>query len=152
MAITREQVEDLYGRMPMLRPPPEIYYLSNADISAARLYEAAHAANLQRLDYTIRGMYQTGQPYIVVAGNAAPTTWIHEAVHFNGVQSEVETRVLTQLLYRRARWNLGVLRRPVRYSEAPVAPDQVRHVLAELHLDNPNRGNVELIHLVYVPA
>lgn len=156
MALTREQIEDLYSRIPALTPPPHIFELANAEIGAERLYQAVHSLNAsaRRLDqerFGILGMQVAGTPFITVSGDSGESTVVHEAVHYMGVRNETATRVITRGLLARARFNLGVTRRQVRYAEMPVPPSERDSFLTSMHLSNPTGGDVQLVHLVYNP-
>lgn len=156
--------EELYSRVPFFlgrpfRPPQEIYYLSNAEIGADRLYQAVHNLNMQvrfnaaagvQQRFTIFGIHNQGLP-VVIAGNSPSNTPLHEAIHYNGVHDETLTRFLTSIYYRRAAFNVGLLRQPVKYEAVPVRSDELDGILSELRLHRPPNANVELVHLRYVP-
>jgi hypothetical protein len=161
----KQFAETLYSRVPTFmgrpfRPPEHIYYLYDAGIGADRLFQAAHSYNaVMRYNasrgnerWTIFGMHEQGQPYVVVAGNSPSNTLLHEAIHYNGVHSETMTRMLTAAYYRRAAFNIGLMRQPVKYEMMPVTDMELNGILAELRLSKPH-GNekVQLVHLKYVP-
>lgn len=162
-------IEDVYSRVPLFLgrpfvPPQEIYYLSNSDIGADRLYQITHNFNAQMRfsaqmrysaaggpKYIIYGMHDVGAPYIVISGAPKSNTALHEAIHYNGVHDERLTRWLTSVYYRRAAFNLGLLRRPVKYEMVPVSGMELDGILAELRLHKPPNSHVELVHLKYIP-
>ena len=150
---TKEGIEDLYSRVPVVRPPKVIYYLKGAYVEADRLYDATHSYNaaLQQAAYTVYGMQVWDTPYIMVAGNAPPTTPLHEAIHYSGVKNEAMTRRLTAFLMARSNLNLGLRRRQVHYMETPVDPAMRERILHDLHLSNPSGENFDLVRLEYVP-
>jgi hypothetical protein len=163
VAVTKDQVEQYYSRLPFLKRPKDILVLKNADVQAERLYAATHQYNAGirmlasntpagRMNYRLYGMYRPGTDYIMVSGDADPTTVIHEAVHFSGVPNEQRTRFLTQLLARRANMSRGILTRPAHYSEARVSPQDAEEILRGLGMSNPSGAPVELVHLVYTPS
>jgi len=156
MAVTKEEVEDLYARVPFLRPPPNVWVLRNAVIDAQRLYDATHRLNSvardQAMNYKIYGMHQMGTEFVLLAGDSPDTTVLHEAIHYNGVSSEPLTRALTRVVSARAKFNLGVRRRPVTYQPAPVDASARSALLDSMRLGNPSGRDVDLVHLVYTPA
>lgn len=157
MALTKEQIQDLYSRIPVLTPPPHIFSLSNAEIGAERLFEMTHALNdagrrMSAERMRILGMHVAGTDWITISGDSGPSTVVHEAVHHMGVRSEVATRAITRGLLARASVNLGFRRRPVSYAPAPVDASERDQFLAAMHLSNPTGGDVQLVHLVYVPG
>lgn len=156
MALTREEIQDLYSRIPVLAPPPHIYELANAEIGAERLYQAVHSLNatVRRLDQErlrILGMQVYGTQFITVSGDSGASTVVHEAVHWMGIRNEALTRAVTTGLLARARFNVGINRRPVEYAEVPVGDGERDSFLASMHLSNPSGQPVQLVHLVYTP-
>ncbi len=158
MALTKDQIEALYSRVPMLRPPPSVFVLANADMGAQNLYDATHRLNAMARDqveekYHILGMTQMGSPSILIAGDAPEMTALHEAVHFNGVRSEPATRAIARVLYARTKYNLGLRSRPVSYNAVPVGGGERDAFLKSMRLSAApgDAQNVELIHLQYVP-
>ncbi len=158
MALTKAQIEALYSRLPMLRPPPSVFVLANADMGAQNLYDATHRLNAMARDqveekYHILGMHQMGSPSILIAGDAPEMTALHEAVHFQGIRSEPATRVITKALYARSKFNLGLRSRPVSYNAVPVEGTERDAFLKSMHLSATpgDARNVELIHLQYAP-
>ena len=156
MVLSREQIQDLYSRIPMLPRPKHIFALSNAEIGAERLFEISHSLNAatRRMDqerYSILGMHVAGTEFITLSGDSGESTVVHEAVHNMGVRSEAATRAITRGLMARAKFNLGLARRPVTYREEPVDGAQRESFLASMHLSNPTGQPVNLVHLVYNP-
>jgi hypothetical protein len=156
MALTKEQIESLYSRVPLLRPPPSVFILANADVGAQNLYDATHrlnaiARNQAAEEYHILGMHSMGSPSILIAGDAPEMTALHEAVHYQGIRSEPATRVITKALYARSKFNLGLRARPVSYNAVPVDGAERDAFLKSMRLTNPSGQNVELVHLSYVP-
>lgn len=160
MAVTRDEIEAVYSRIPYLigaRPPPSVFVLSNAEIGAERLFDMTHSLNVaaRRLAeerVRILGMHEMGSQFVTIAGDAGVSTVVHEAVHYRGVRSEFATRAITRGLLARANLNLGLVRRPVHYSPAPVDAAERDQFLRAMHLDNPSGAPVELVHLVYTPG
>jgi hypothetical protein len=153
VALAKEQIEGLFSRVPVLRPPPSVFILGNADIGAERLYDSVHRFNTTvRERWHILGMHERGTPFVLIAGDAPELTAIHEAVHYNGVANERATRIISRALYARSQLNLGLRVRPVTYSVAPVGPAEEASFLRSMRLENPSGGNVELVHLVYTPG
>jgi hypothetical protein len=156
MVLSREEIQDLYSRIPVLTPPPHIFKLENAEIGAERLFHMTHAVNGARRRMNaerlrILGMHQMGTDFVTLSGDSEASTVVHEAVHAMGVRSEPATYAITRGLMARARLNLGLRRRPVSYEEVGVAPSERDAFLTAMHLDNPSGGSVQLVHLVYVP-
>ena len=156
MALTREEIQDLYSRIPVLRPPPHIFSLSNAEIGAERLFHMTHAVNgvarqvgEERLK--ILGMHKLGDDFVTISGDSGASTVVHEAVHYMGVRSEPATYAITRALMARARLNIGIRRRRVKYEFVPVDQLARDEFLTSMHLSNPTGGQVELVHLVYQP-
>ncbi|MGI0068470.1 MAG: hypothetical protein ACREB9_08730, partial [Thermoplasmata archaeon] len=156
VALSKEQIEDLYSRVPVLRPPPSVFVLRNAEIGAEHLYSAVHRLNtVAREEHErlrILGMHEMGTRFVLIAGDAGLETGLHEAVHYNGIRNEAATRVITRALMARANMNLGFRRRPVTYTPAAVDAAERDSFLASMHLSNPTAGQVDLIHLVYSPG
>ena len=158
MALTREEIESLYSRLPMLPPPPNIFSLQNADIGAERLYHAVHQLNRVATDlqtrYRVLGMHQMGTDFILLAGDSPESTVVHEAVHHAGVRSEPATYAITRVLMARARFNMGLRRRPVSYAQVPVSAAERDGFLRSMRLSAaPGESrNVDLVHLVYQPG
>ncbi|MBF6555480.1 MAG: hypothetical protein IVW52_04810 [Acidimicrobiales bacterium] len=157
MALTKEQIEDLYSRLPVLPPPPNIFELAGGDIGAERLYHAVHQLNRVATDrqsrFRVLGMHEMGTDFVLLAGDSPESTVVHEAVHHAGVRSEPATYAITRVLMARARFNLGLRRRPVTYSQVPVAPAERDGLLRSMRLSlAPGEPrHAELIHYVYVP-
>jgi hypothetical protein len=157
MAVTQEQIEDVYSRIPVLRPPPNVFVLRNAEIGAERLFDMTHSLNgaarrLSQERLRILGMHEMGTSFVTVAGDAGISTVVHEAVHHMGVRNEMATRAITRGLLTRANLNVGLRRRPVHYQPAPVDAVERDQFLTSLHLSNPSGQPVELVHLVYTPG
>lgn len=155
MALTREEIQELYARVPFLTPPPNVYVLENAVIDAARLYDATHRLNAvardQAVQYRIFGMHQMNTDFVLLAGDAPQTTALHEGIHYNGVSSEPLTRAITRAVYARTKLSLGLRRRPVNYQPTPVDAAERSTFLHSMRLDGPRTSDVDLIHLVYTP-
>ena len=154
MVLSREEIQELYSRIPVLTPPPNIFKLENAEIGAEHLFQITHSLNAaaRRLAgerMRILGMHEMGTNFILLAGDSGASTVVHEAVHHMGVRGEVPTRIITRGLLARANMNLGLRRRPVEYAEAPVSASERDGFLASMHLSNPTGGQVELVHLIY---
>lgn len=155
MSITKEEVESLYSRVPILRPPPSVFVLQNASVGADYLYDATHKLNAIAREerWHILGFHEMGTPFILVAGDAPPLTALHEAVHYNGVRNEQATRAIARALYARSRFNLGLRSRPVSYSAMPVDTSERDSFLRSMRLSTApgETREVELLHLVYTP-
>jgi hypothetical protein len=157
MAVTKGQIESLFTRLPMVRPPANIYELANAEIGADRLYNATHRMNAAFRDqpesYHIYGMHQQGANFVTIAGDAPESTVLHESIHAMGIRSEQATYAITRGLMARARFNLGILRRPVRYADVPVSGSEYTAYMAAVGLSSaPGESRqATLVHLVYTP-
>ena len=158
MALTQDQIESLFTRLPMVRPPENIYELANADVSAQRLYDATHqltaAVRDAEADYHVLGMHLMGTKWITLAGDAPESTVVHEAVHRMGVRSEPATYAITRGLMARAKFNLGLRMRPVHYTAVPVSDGERSAFLDAMHLSLApgETRSVDLVHLAYVPG
>jgi len=158
MALTKEQIESVYSRIPFLPRPANVFVLENADVGAENLYDSVHRLNaIARQEtvekYHILGMTPIGQGFVLVAGDAPSLTVVHEGVHAAGVRNEQATRLISRALYARAQTNLGLMVKPVRYEAVPVAPAERDGFLRTMHLNvAPGQaGEIELLHLVYTP-
>lgn len=156
MAVTQEEIESVYSRIPVLRPPSSVFVLRNAEIGAERLFEMTHSLNVasRQLSHErlrILGMTPMGSGFVTIAGDAGVQTVVHEAIHNMGVRNEMATRAITRGLMARSNWNLGLLTKPVHYAVAPVDAGERDGFLRAMHLSNPTGGEVQLIHLVYTP-
>lgn len=157
MAVSKEEIEGLYSRIPFLRPPKSIYQLRNSQVEADKLFDATHNLNRIARDvagrWRIFGMTRLGGDSIFLAGNAPPSTVVHEGVHFNGVASEPLTYAISRALMARAQLNLGLRHRAVHYEQVPVSPAERDSYLRAMRLDlAPGESqHGELVHYVYRP-
>jgi hypothetical protein len=157
MALTKEEIEALYSRVPLLRVPQTIYQLENVEVGADQLYDAAHKLNRATRHsaggWRIFGFTKIGTDFITLAGNAPPTTPLHEAIHGMGLASEPATYAVTRFAMARARLNLGLFRRPVRYTQVEPTPAEKQAFFDMMHLSVApgETGQPRLVKMVYTP-
>ena len=153
MPLSTADIEDIYSRVPLVRPPRDIYVLKNATVGADRLYEATHHFNavLREGNYKIFGMTRPNSGWFLMAADGRPSTPIHEALHLMGVHSEGMAHRMSSVLEARANMNMGLVRRQVHYSEVPVTPQERQRILSEMNLQG-DVGNVQMVHLTYAPG
>ncbi len=141
MMITKEEIESTFRKI-NIPPPKDIYIVQNGYITTHNPHKFVKTV--------VVGLHPVGEQDILLTAVSDKKNLIHESIHAMGVNNELLTRVLTNIVYLRSEMRITppLFSKQARYVEKPLNRDEVEEYLRSRYLNNVNGKNVELVHLV----
>jgi len=141
MMMTKEEIEETFSRI-NIPPPKHIYIINNGYITSRSV-----APNLKTI---VVGMHPIGEEDVVLTVASDKKNLIHESIHTMGINSEILTRLLTNIIYYRSQFRMmpPLFSHQAKYKEVPMNKEEVEDYLRSRYLTNINNKNVDLVHLV----
>lgn len=140
MMITKEEIEETFRKI-NIPPPKHIYIINNGYITTR-----PHSRAFKTI---VVGMHPVGEQDILLTVASDKKNLIHESIHAMGVNSEILTRILTNIVYLRSEIRLmpPLFSHNIRYVEKPMDKEEVEEYLRSRYLHNINGRDVDLVHL-----
>lgn len=178
--ITIQDVQDTLSKVPMVRPPKEVYIFSgtrhpdempkgmydliyNSDtgqITSDKFFDMDRFHEIDLYHYhmaqdqqkwIVRGMTPFNVSEAIYTADATPDTIIHEPLHGMGVKREPVIRPMAHAFLQRSKFNVGLFRGHVQYKEVPFSEQEKMHYLKSRSIV-PRGGALNIKKYVLVNA
>lgn len=120
--VTIDRIQQLYSRTPLIKPPQDVYILDKGTVRSDRFFDLGMFH--QESKWIVRGMTPSDKSEAIFTRDSTDRTVLHEALHSNGIGSELFVRPLAMMAEIRARFNLGILRKDIQYEEVPMSKEE----------------------------
>lgn len=137
-------VEDTLSRVPIIRPPKEVYIFDKVNperpgdmydlyydpgsgrISSDSFFDLQvfHHNAMNDGRWIVRGMTPSDRSEAIYTTDSTNRTIVHEPLHSMGAKSEAVVRPLAAIATMRAKMNMGLIKRNVKYEEVPMSREE----------------------------
>jgi hypothetical protein len=139
--MNKRTIEFSLGRVPIVRPPKDIYVLKKTYVTSHTFFEKDR--------FTVLGMTPYGRHEITLAENGTPKTVLHESLHNMGIMRESVVRPIATLAELRSKFSIGLRRRKVEYEEVPMTKEEIHTFLMRYNVEpvDINEDELPIYHL-----